>query len=390
MKERQNRKNTGMWICVGILFLLTLFMVKAEMRKGDEILLYSDFATHSTWAVGELPDPEYDKFYAYPLWHLAVRAVNASLPIGREWSAALVTALCLGLTAAVLYRYLSAQLEQKLSYGRICGLGCGLLVLTAVYVPWLNPQVYLGQSSPTIWHNPTNMAVKPLALLGFLLFLDLYRKREKPDVREMAGLSAVLLLSCFVKPSFVQGFLPAVVLFLFMELIRTRGRSFLFSLKMAAVFVPSGCYFLYQYLSVFGGGSERSIGIEPFAVMELDTAHPLCSMVQAVAFPLFVVCVLGIKRVWKDRELLFTVLFYLTALLEFILLIELNEPASGNFEWGLQLAMFALFVQTAVRFYQTEWNRRWIRTAGNLLLLCHIVSGIYYYLGLMFWLPGQC
>ena len=62
MKERQNRKNTGMWICVGILFLLTLFMVKAEMRKGNEILLYSDFATHSTWAVGELPDPEYDKF----------------------------------------------------------------------------------------------------------------------------------------------------------------------------------------------------------------------------------------------------------------------------------------------------------------------------------------
>ena len=111
-----------------------------------------------------------------------MRAVNASLPIGREWSAALVTALCLGLTAAVLYRYLSAQLEQKLSYGRICGLGCGLMVLTAVYVPWLNPQVYLGQSSPTIWHNPTNMAVKPLALLGFLLFLDLYRKREKPDV----------------------------------------------------------------------------------------------------------------------------------------------------------------------------------------------------------------
>ena len=87
---------------------------------------------------------------------------------------------------------------------------------------------------------------------------------------------------------------------------------------------------------------------------------------------------------------MFTVLFYLTALLEFTLLIELNEPASGNFEWGLQLAMFALFVQTAVRFYQTEWNRRWIRTAGNLLLLCHIISGIYYYLGLMFWLPGQC
>lgn len=390
MKERRSRKNAGMWICVSLLFLLTLVMVKAQMRKGDEILLYSDFATHSTWAVGELPDPEYDKFYAYPLWHLAVRAVNMLLPIGREWSAALVTAVLLGLTTAVLYRYVYGQLSQKLSMQRICGLVCGLMVLTAIYVPWLNPQVYLGQSSPTIWHNPTNMAVKPLALLGFLLFLDVYKKREKPDGKELAGLSAVLLLSCFVKPSFVQGFLPAVVLFLLTELVRTRGKSFLFSLKMAAVFVPSGCYFLYQYLSVFGGDSERSIGIAPFAVMRLDTAHPLCSMVQAVAFPLFVLCVLGVKRIRKDRELFFSVLFYLTGLLEFILLIEWNEPASGNFEWGLQLAMFALFVMTAVRFYQTTWKQKWIRTAGNLLLLLHIVSGIYYYLGLMFWLPGQC
>lgn len=390
MKERQSRKHTGMWICVSILFLLTLVMVESEMRKGDEILLYSDFATHSTWAVGELPDPEYDKFYAYPLWHLAVRAANTLLPIGREWSAALVTALCLGLTAAVLYRYLYGQLREWLTELRICGLTVGLMVLTAIYVPWLNREVYLGQSGPTIWHNPTNMAVKPLALLGFLLFLNLYRHREKPDIKKMAGLSVVLFLSCFVKPSFVQGFLPAVVLFLFIELIRTRGKSFVFSLKMAAVFVPACCYFLYQYLAVFGGGTERSIGIAPFAVMRLDTAHPLCSMVQAVAFPLFVVCALGAKRVWKDRELFFAVIFYLTGLMEFILLIERNEPASGNFEWGLQLAMFALFVLTAARFYQTAWKRKWIKIAGNALLLLHVLSGIYYYLGLMFWLPGQC
>ena len=42
----------GLWLCGGILFVLTFTMVKVEMGKGHEVLLYSDFATHSSWAVG--------------------------------------------------------------------------------------------------------------------------------------------------------------------------------------------------------------------------------------------------------------------------------------------------------------------------------------------------
>lgn len=380
----------GMWICTGALFLLTFLMVKAEMGKGAEVLLYSDFATHSSWAVGELTDPVYDKFYEYPVWHMAVRAVSILLPIGREYAGAAVTACCIGLTAALLYHFLYEQLKGCVPVSRICLLDIGLMVLTALYMPWFNREVYLGQSSPTIWHNPTNMAVKPLAFLCFLLFIQEYESPDATKPRKWILMSALLLLSCFVKPSFIQGFLPAVIAFLLLELARTRGKSFGFSLKMAAAFVPSGLYFLYQFLAVFGEGSGRTIGIDPFAVMRLDTEHPLISILQSVAFPLFVLCVLGWKRIWKDKTLLFSVIFYLVCLMEFILLIELTEAASGNFEWALQLAMFLLFVITAVRFYQTKWQKQWIPAVGSGLLLYHVLSGIYYYLGLLFWLPGQC
>lgn len=378
-----------MWLSAGILFILTFFMVMVEMGKGEEVLLYSDFATHSSWATGEFTDPLYDKFYAYPIWHLLVKAMTFLLPIGREYAGAFVTACCIGGTAAILYRFIREQLRNCLGEGQKILLTVALMILTAVYMPWFNREVYLGQSSPTIWHNPTNMAVKPVALLVFLLFLKMYQNRDKVSWKAFAGISALLLLSCFVKPSFVQGFLPAVVVFLLMELVRTRGKSFCFSLKMAAAFIPSGLYFLIQFFSMFGAEAERSIGIEPFAVMRLDTAHPLISMLQAVAFPLFVLGILGWRRVWNDRPLLFSALFYAVSMLEFILLIEVTEPASGNFEWALQLAMFGFFIMTAVRFYQQKEQKKGIWLAGNALFAYHVLSGVYYYVYLLL-SPLQC
>lgn len=401
----------GLWLSVGIMFALTFVMVKVEMGKGHEVLLYSDFATHSSWAVGEFTDPLYNKFYSYPVWHLAVRMVNRFLPIGREYAGALVTACCIGAVTIILYRFLWKELKEQLSWLYIVFLTVGLLILTALYMPWFNKEVYLGQSSPTIWHNPTNMAVKPVALLAFLCFLDLYPDRGRlltfkrrgayeiqsaSPIGEGAGwfdftvFAAILLLSCFVKPSFIQGFLPAVVLFLFMELIRTKGKSFGHSFKFGLAFIPSGIYFLVQFFSVFGEETKRSIGLAPFAVMKLDTAYPLISMLQAAAFPIFVLCILGWRQIWQDKSLLFSLIFYVTALLEFILLIEVNEPASGNFEWGLQLAMFTFFVMAAVRFYQKRDKKRWINAVGSGLLLYHIASGMYYYLYLLVLSPLQC
>ena len=110
---------------------------------------------------------------------MAVRIVNRLLPIGRENAGALVTACCIGLLAAILYQFLWKELKEQLSKMNIVFLTIGLLILTALYMPWFNREVYLGQSSPTIWHNPTNMAVKPVSLIAFLYFLKLYPEKER-------------------------------------------------------------------------------------------------------------------------------------------------------------------------------------------------------------------
>jgi hypothetical protein len=141
---------------------------------------------------------------------------------------------------------------------------------------------------------------------------------------------------------------------------------------------------------MFGSEENRKIGIQPFAVMKLDSPNPLISILLGIAFPLFVLIMLGWKRVFEDKKLWLSVLFYLTSLAEYILFIEETEAAAGNFEWALQLAMFLLFVMTAIRFYQTEWKSGWIRKAGTALLVYHVGSGIWYYIWILIFSPWQC
>lgn len=383
--EKKRRIDVGFWFCLLFMFAVALVMTKVEIGKE-----YTDFRTHSRWAVGEPMDPKFDKFYSYPVWHFCVKAVNWLLPIGREWSAAFVTACFLGAVGAILYLFVKKEMGEEWSPWKRTILTLSLLFVTALYMPWFNREIYLGQSSPTIWHNPTNLAVKPVALLCFLYFIKLYRERDKAQTALMASVSALLLLSCFIKPSFIQGFLPAVVIFLVLELIPNHGNSFMFSLKSALMFLPSGIYFLIQFFLMFGRTENREIGIRPFAVMNLDSPNPFISILLGIAFPLFVLVLLGRKKIFSDKPLWLALLFYVISLIEFILFIEETEPASGNFEWCLQLAMFILFVITAIRFYQNTWKKTWLRVMGNLLFLYHVMSGIWYYIWILIFSPWQC
>ena len=383
--KKQSWKTWGFWLCILVMFAAAFAMTKVEIGKE-----YTDFRTHSRWAVGEKLEPRFNKFYFYPVWHFCVRFINWLLPFGREFSAAFVTACFLGAAGALLYSFLWNANGRKWEVWKCVLLALSLLFVTALYMPWYNPQVYLGQSSPTIWHNPTNLAVKPLALLIFLCFVKIYRERETIGNGWIAGESALLLLSCFIKPSFLQGFLPAMVVFLLIELIPNRGNSFLFSLKLALMCVPSGIYFIVQYLAMFDSGENRSIELSPFEVIGLDAPNPLFSILLSVAFPLFVLVVLGIKRVFQDKALWLALLFYICSLLEFVLLVERPEVSAGHFEWALQLALLLLFVMTALRFYQTRWKQKAICVIGNLLFLYHVLSGLWYYIDLLLFSGWQC
>lgn len=367
-----------------IFIIITLTFVMTLKQMGE---MYSDISVHARWAGAGRVDPTYAKFSSYPVWHLGVQLWANKLHLPLKYAAAVVTSGFSFLTTTVIYKVFKMHLVHK--HPRyIFLLTLGVSLVTTLYIPFADENIFINYCGPNVWHNPTNMAVKSFAVFSFFMFYKIYDSYKNGCSEKKTSyfviLSAVLLASCMVKPSFMQGFLPAVVLFLFVELIVSKGKIFRFCLQAACVFLPSALFMLYQLLSVFTPDQERSMQISFMEVIGGWSPHPWISIILCVAFPLYVMLIFY-KTLFKDKMLWLTFVYGLVSLAEAVMLVEMNEPYSGNFCWAWQLAMGIMFISAAIRFYQTySWKMERIRgrviwSIGTGLLFWHVCSGIYYY-----------
>lgn len=108
------------------------------------------------------------------LWHLGVK-ILMWLKISGVYSACLMTAAAIvayyGICCGVLKRTL-AKLNQAL----IPVASLTLCLMGPIYMPWYSERIYRGQDSPNVWHNPTQLMLRPFALLTVLLTIRIYQR----------------------------------------------------------------------------------------------------------------------------------------------------------------------------------------------------------------------
>ena len=275
----------------------------------------------------------------------------------------------------------------------IAGLDLVLHLVGAAYVPLYNKEPYLGQGSPNIWHNPTTIVVRPIALLIFLLVVSIVIQAKKEDFENnipagRAVLTAILLvLSCLAKPSFVQVFYPAIFTLMVIWLIMYKGKNLKTALQLLLVCLPSLAVMILQFVIAFYGGNKNSGGITiaPFAVAGARTRSIPISMLLVLAFPLMMLLLSAIRKSfsWGDA---FAWLLLLWGLVWRLLLAEKGERTwHGNFSWGYMLAVYIVWymaVRNYLKFYFSEQmtgNKRGVGfVLATILLAAHLVSGIYY------------
>lgn len=113
-------------------------------------------------------------------------------------------------------RILSYYLKTNFNSVTIHLISAALLFVISVYAPFFNKFMYLGQWSPNIWHNPTTFLLKPFALLGFFgMYHYIQGSSFTKNKLFVIGLSALLTISIWAKPSFVITFYPALFIYLF-------------------------------------------------------------------------------------------------------------------------------------------------------------------------------
>lgn len=363
---------------------LTYFFAESMTRNPN-----SDLFAHSAGIV-DIWEPEgfgaYFTHISYPGWHCVVRLFML-IGFSLQQSSGLACAVFNFLTALMVFHVSFVVLDEK-SPVIVALCGIVLLFVTALWAPFYSEDIYFGQGSPTIWHNPTYLAVKPFALLSCLLLLRMAQDRQANGKR--CVLYAVITLLClFLKPSYFQVQAPAIFIYLVIDFIL--NRDFRFVRNIALTFLPAIAYMLIQFWIMFysstGGG--EGIGFGFFTVYRFTNSSLLVSILLLLAFPIYSGIVLWKDLIARKSPYLFLVIMVVVGFCEYSFLLE-NGPRMyhGNFSWGYMLSVFLYWAFALPLFLKRSFVDKSLPkilvAIGCLLILWHFASGAIYYYQLAF------
>ncbi|MFN8207840.1 MAG: hypothetical protein U0T82_10605 [Bacteroidales bacterium] len=328
----------------------------------------------------------------HPMYHYIVFGLSKflellHLPHSYNQAGILFLTFWMGVLAYTIFRILCYYLSGSMSRIYISLLTVALIFVTSFYPFAFNHNLYLGQWSPNIWHNPTMFMVKPFAFLAVFLFLYWESNYNVNSYKLPVYLSVTTIFSLAAKPSFVFFFLPAIFVFL---LIYIKKFNISFYKMLVLSFLPAFCYLLLQYFSTYFLQNNGSPGLKDeivftlWGVTKLYTSHVFISLILALAFPLFVV-LSDLRGFSRDRSLIFAWLCTFFAYLQASFLAEQVKFTQGNFTFGYSLSLSILFIFSVIHLFQA-WNKnkrtlvkKLINICGLMLLFGHLFSGVYYY-----------
>lgn len=371
-----------------ILFAFLLFLVCFEIAFKQSLMSGTDLFIHNHEAL-DLSNIIQLKL-TYPLYHLMVLVVYKSGEFLFPFlmSLEVASAIVMGLIEVAVYLLTNKVLNE---YGvkKSELVSFMLCIVTAIWLPFYNINIYLGQGSPNTWHSPTNMIVKPFAILVFFMVVNLLKKiktDEEISLKEYILLSFLLILSALAKPSFYQGFIPALFLYIIFALIYSRFQYVKQYFILGLSIVPVTILILFQMFRNFFTGTgnlDGGIGIGWFLVPKLYSPNIIISLVLLICFP---ICFTFLKREYLKRlDLKLAWIYFLISYFEYGLLYEKGERfAHGNFGWAYSLAAFILFAVTTGLFFA---NFKTEKIQDKILLgvwLLHGISGMLYICILLF------
>ena len=367
------------------LFIITYQVIMKEMKnpggdylahaKNAELLLNSGLRA----VLHEI---------GYPLWAFLVAGIMKISRAPAYEASAIAGGLLNILTYMLVYGYLVKECKEERMW--IGLLSWFLLLVGPFYIPWYNQNIYLGQFTPNIWHNPTTICVRPFAFVAFLLILKLLKgyeeEQQKFTVNNWIFLAVILVLCNLAKPSFVQIAVPGLAVYLIILLFRSKGRALKFCFQIASAFVPCVCVMLWQMVVSFGTSSSADGGIEIawFDVMGATSPSIPFSLFLSFLFPLYVV----LTNIWivKERDTQLAFCMWLAGFLEAASLAETGyRRYHGNFGWGHMLSVFLIYV-TAFRYFlkrnrEYDYQNLKVRIlvlGGWVIFILQFFIGVYY------------
>jgi hypothetical protein len=301
---------------------------------------FSDFPAHIKIA------EEGQQLPPYFLYQLLLIAIHGLFGISFIHAAFIAVFFIVFTTFIVAYKSIA---DNNLALNRrFLVLATSFLLLShpvAILFPY-DQHLYLGYIAANVYHNPTILLLKMVALLHFVLLVNLlpHKENARYSYTNIFLLGLLTALTIIAKPNYIIALLPALFMLLLIQRVFTSGMTDWFLIVGLGVVIPAFILLLWQYLFFYGSGSANSIRVGFFEIFTLSS--PLWMLVPkliaSMAFPISVLIAMG-SRLTQQLDFQLSALMFAVSLIYTYLLVDtVAGTIAGNFGWSAQISHFLL------------------------------------------------
>jgi len=277
-----------------------------------------------------------------------------------------------------------------------------LLVGPVLLIAPLDGHYYSGYIGINVFHNPTMLLLKPLAVVSFY-YAAIYSRGEQSTPKHIALSGLITILAALAKPNFTICIIPALLVMT--ALLLKRGNKPDWRMLIGGFLLPAAGVLLVQYLLAYSTAQidvvnegKSSIILAPFAVMKGFSSYFILKFFCSFLFPLGVALNFP-SLVKRDAGLLLAWFSFLFGAAYTYLLAESGSRMThGNFVWSGQITLFILFIMsTLFLLRQAASAGGWVDSlrhdrkflVSSILFSMHLASGLVFY-ALEYLQPFDC
>lgn len=277
-------------------------------------------------------------------------------------------------------------LENNIKHSEIlsCFITLIVIIVGPIFVFTLPENIYLGYFAPNIYHNPTSILLKPLALIWFFLITDYLF--SKTDIKIFVYTVIIVFLAAVAKPNFSLTILPALVIVYFVFYLRYT-KSINWPLVVGGMFIVSIAVLTAQYWIAYASDGSNKIIFSPFSSLLSYSPNiflVILKIFMSVPFPLYITIYYW-KVVSKEFQFRLGWTNFIIGSLISVLFMEESHFWHGNFIWGPMIGSFILFVITGIYYFSDFFGKVqrkelvWNDLFPTVLLLVHFFCGLIYF-----------
>jgi hypothetical protein len=308
------------------------------------------------------------------LFQILLIAMSKVTHLSYEASAIAVLSLCYSFMAALIAVRLTTSFPH---FHGVFVLAVSLSALMASHIflqTAFSLNFYYGYIAPIVYHNPTQILSKALALAIMFSYFALVLDERGNWACWRILLPIGIVLSAIAKPSFLIAFLPCAGA---VELYRAATGSWRTAARnLVLTALPAICVLALQYRMTFNSdGSGGGLAFAPFLVYG-GAVNLLVKLPGSLFFPL-VAAIVFLRERYYAPNLLFTWFIYAIGMLISVCFVEAGpRMMQGNFAWTGQTVTFLLYVESTICLTAIAWDRSWYAWGA---LALHVLFGIIWF-----------